>query len=87
METVKLGAKVRDTITGLEGIVIHKTEWLNGCWRIGVQPQELKDGKPVEYSVFDVEQLELVAESKAPVPVRTGGDRDSAVQRSSAQQR
>lgn len=59
---IKLGDKAKDRITGLTGIVTSRHEFLNGCVRMGIQPQELKDGKPVESSVFDVEQLELVTE-------------------------
>lgn len=54
--TIELGSEVKDRITGLTGIVVGRTEWLNGCKRITVQPQEIKDGKPVEAYTFDVEQ-------------------------------
>jgi hypothetical protein len=47
-DVVKLGDKVKDRVTGLTGIVIARTDWLNGCIRMTVQPQELKDGKPVD---------------------------------------
>lgn len=57
---INLGDKVRDRVTYLEGIVVARTEWLNGCIRMTVQPQELKDGEPVKSSGFDIEELELV---------------------------
>jgi hypothetical protein len=50
---IKLGSKVRDVITGLEGIAICRAVWLNGCVRITVQPQETKDGKTVDSECFD----------------------------------
>jgi hypothetical protein len=57
---VNLGDKVRDRVTGLEGIVVAKTEWLNGCVRVVVQTRLDKDGKvPDGYNV-DVEQLEVL---------------------------
>ena len=34
-----LGDEVKDTITGFKGIVVARTEWLNGCARVTVQPQ------------------------------------------------
>lgn len=71
----KLGSKVRDTITGLEGTVVAKTEWMNGCWRITIQPNQLKDGKPVDSTTFDVEQLELIKASTAKEAKPHGGDR------------
>jgi len=57
---VNLGDKVRDVVTGLTGIAVGRTQYLQGCARIAVQPQELKDGKPVEASWFDEPQLEVV---------------------------
>ena len=57
---INLGDKVRDRVSGLEGIVVARTNWLNGCIRFTIQPQELKDGKPVDTSWFDIEDMELV---------------------------
>lgn len=58
---LKLGDIVRDTITGFKGVVIARTDWLNGCVRMSVQPDRLdKEGKIKGAEVFDVEQLELV---------------------------
>jgi hypothetical protein len=57
---VNLGDKVKDRVTGLTGIAVAKSHYLQGCARIGVQPQELKDGKPVEVSWFDEPQLEVI---------------------------
>jgi hypothetical protein len=57
---VTLGDDAKDTITGLTGVVVAITDWLAGCQRITIQPRELKDGKPVENSTFDVEQVEVV---------------------------
>jgi hypothetical protein len=34
MDTVNLGDKVKDRITGLEGIAIGVTTWLYGCRRV-----------------------------------------------------
>lgn len=55
-----LGAKVEDVVTGYKGVVIHRTEYLNGCIRYGVQTQELKDGKTIESEMFDEQQLTAV---------------------------
>jgi hypothetical protein len=63
---IELGQKVKDTITGMEGIVISRTVWLNGCVRVGVQPQQLKDGIPVESQIFDEPQLVVVEDTSAP---------------------
>lgn len=59
--TIDFGDTARDTITGLEGVVVCKTQWIHGCLRIGLQPREVKDGKPVEATYFDEPQLVLVS--------------------------
>lgn len=78
METkeIKLGQKIRDTITGLEGVAVGRTTYLYGCVRVTMQPYEVKDGKPAEWCSFDEPQLEVlgdtdkvaVAEERAKVP-------------------
>lgn len=77
----KLGDVLKDQITGFKGVAICRTDWLNGCTRVTIQPQDLKDGKPIEAQTFDVEQLELVKSAK---PVRVtphGGDRPEPARR------
>lgn len=80
-----LGDKVRDRITGMTGIVVSRSEHLFGCERYWVEPQEVKDGKPVDGRWFDQDSLELVTagviqrtrvrvvEEVAPVQRKTGG--------------
>lgn len=59
-KAIKLGNKVRDTITGFAGILIGRTEWMYGCNRIGIQPEGLHEGKPVDAEWFDEQRVELV---------------------------
>ena len=70
---ITLGSKSKDTISGFTGIVVCISKWLNGCTRITIQPQELKDGKPLENLTFDVVQVEVVEEKAAPAPEKTLG--------------
>lgn len=71
---MKLGDKVRDKVTGYEGIAIGKTEWLNGCTRWTVQSQTLHEGKPIDSFCFDEPQLEIVeVEPVKAGPKTTGG--------------
>jgi hypothetical protein len=63
---VKLGSKCRDSITGLTGIATARTEYLYGCVHVCINPQELKDGKPVDCSWFDEQRVEVI-EEKPPV--------------------
>lgn len=58
--SMNLGDRVKDPITGCTGIVVCVTTWLHGCIRIGVQPEKLKDGRPVDDRYFDQSQLVLV---------------------------
>jgi hypothetical protein len=68
---------VRDTVTGFTGVVVARTEWLNGCVRMLVQPQELKDSRPIEADWVDVQQLELVhAGPKTEVSPAGGPQKD-----------
>lgn len=82
------GDKVKDRISGLTGIATSRTEFLYGCVRVAVQPQELKDGKPVEATYIDEAQLQvltreavigfarLAEQEPAPAAARRHGPRD-----------
>lgn len=56
------GDKVKDRISGLQGIVTATTIWLNGCVRYLVQPQGInkEKGEPIEGTSFDENDLILV---------------------------
>lgn len=54
---VKLGDRVKDSITGFAGIAIARCEYLNGCVRVSIQPVKLKDGKPIDELWVDESQL------------------------------
>ena len=91
MSTVQLGDRVRDRITGFEGIVIGITDWLYQCRRPIVQPTRLTpEGKTIESQSFDEEQLEIIEAGvfalkpkaePAPVAAPTGGPRDTPSRR------
>lgn len=59
-KSIGLGDRVKDSVTGVQGIVVCVTTWLHGCIRMGVQPEQIKDGKPVDAQYFDQTQLVLV---------------------------
>lgn len=49
---IELGSKVCNSITGLQGIAVGRTQWINGCARITIQPPVGTDGKvPDGYTV------------------------------------
>lgn len=74
-DQIELGDIAKDSITGFEGVVTCVAQWLHGCRRLTLQPQELRDGKPVETSSFDEPQLVLVAKQAAAASNETGGPR------------
>jgi len=69
---IELGSRVRDMITGFEGVAIARSEWLHGLLRFAVQSTVLKDNRPVEEVWFDAPRLERI--SKAPPIQAEGGD-------------
>ena len=59
-ESIKLGDRVQDRISKLEGIVVGITDWLYGCRRLSVQPETAKDNKPADNFVIDDPQAILL---------------------------
>lgn len=58
---IALGDRVKCSITGFQGVVTAKIEYLNGCLRFEIQPEELdKEGKYKSGMILDAEQLKLV---------------------------
>ena len=65
---VKLGEKVKDSITGFEGTVTARAEYLYGCVRVEVTPAALKDGVPVESQWFDEQRTSALSEAPSGGP-------------------
>jgi len=70
---IKLGQKVEDPITGFEGTVTIRSEYLYGCIRIGVSPKVDRDGKLQDTIFFDEPQLEGLPFNEPKV--KSGKDR------------
>lgn len=68
-----VGDKAKDTITGFVGIIVSRTQWLHNCNVYGLQPQELKDGKPIDRQHFDEPAIELIKEKAFKESRSTGG--------------
>lgn len=63
METPFLGLSVRDIVTGLEGIAVSATLYLNGCLHYCIQKRGAdKDGKPFELEWVDAQQIQVMSE-------------------------
>lgn len=58
----ELGQRVKDKITGFQGIVAARTEHLNRCWSYDVQAEVVKkdDGASGAFESFQSNRLELV---------------------------
>lgn len=80
---VNLGDKVRDRVTGFEGVAVAKTTWLSGCDRFTVQPQGVTaEWKTLDTETFDVTQLEVVEAGAVQIERRdTGGPRPEPAMR------
>lgn len=73
---LQLGKKYRDKISGWEGILTARYEYMNGCVRVEISGAD-KDGQPKGF-VFDEQQIELVPDGGVKTkPRRTGGPQTS----------
>ena len=70
---IQLGQKVKDSITGYQGIVVGITTWLDGCVRIGIQSVQLKDGKVLDPEWFDEKRIINLDDKTHKSTVKTGG--------------
>jgi hypothetical protein len=83
MTQIALGSKVRDIVTGHEGIATSRVEYLTGCTQYGVCPRIQADGKLPESLYIDETRLEVLDDGvishfqsqQAPTLLRAvGGD-------------
>lgn len=81
MNEIKLGDKVRCTITGFVGIATAKTEFINGCRQYTVAPKVGKGNKIEEEMMIDEQNIELVKKKKKKkiVSERVGGSMRKAI--------
>lgn len=69
---VKLGSKVRDVVSGFEGIATAEVKYLNGCKQYCVAGKSV-DGKVPENLYFDDAQIEIIGEGINIEQKDTGG--------------
>ena len=70
---IELGNKVRDKVTGFEGIATAKIEYINGCIQFCVKPKVKEDGKMPDGEYIDVDELEIVDKGIIIEADSTGG--------------
>lgn len=69
-----LGKKVRDTVSGFEGIITSRVEYINGCVQFCVTPKVVKDNIRPDSEYIDEAQIEIIKEEKVEIESkRTGG--------------
>jgi hypothetical protein len=86
MDRLELGDLARHAVTGFEGIVTAKVDYLQGCRQLCLQPRKLQEnGEPVGSLYFDEPYVDLVERSAVPfrdvavfegaevVPIRQAG--------------
>jgi hypothetical protein len=66
---IKLGQKARDKVTGFEGIIVGRIEYLYGCDQYGLSP-EAKDGKINDTMYFDEGRIEILGRGILPEEVQ-----------------
>lgn len=64
MEHVNLGDEVKDIVTGFKGIATGRSQWLQGCDHILVQPPVNKKGEARDGKWFDEPQCKVLKRAK-----------------------
>jgi len=70
---IKLGDKVKCIHTGFTGIVVARTEFINGCIQYNVLPKGDKNNKMPEEMGIDQRSLEVVPSVKKKIIRRSTG--------------
>lgn len=77
---IQLGKEGRDKITGFQGIITARVEYLTGCDQYCLTPK-VQDGKIMEGHYFDGGRIEIVGQGVLPSSVQTeengGPNRDA----------
>lgn len=72
MET-KLGVTAKDTITGFEGVVLGRCEYVTGCNQVLIQPKLDSEQKFVESRWFDEDRIEVTEQKPVVLNVKAPG--------------
>ena len=71
---IELGDKVQDIHTGFTGIVVAKTEFINGCVQFSVAPPwDKKSTLSVEEVCIDEQSLKILKKKKQPEEIESSG--------------
>lgn len=79
-DQIRPGQRVREIVTGLEGVVVAVATHLTGCDTVGIHPGLDKDRKPMDVQWFDYTRLAVIEERSImdiPAPAKAGGPQDN----------
>jgi len=74
---LELGKKGKDKVTGFEGILIARSQWVTGCDQYLLSPKAKKD-EVKDANWFDEGRIEIIGTGIAPKKItskKTGGPR------------
>ena len=75
---MNLGERVKDSINGFSGVITARAEYLYGCIRYLVEPQDLDEkGQPKESQWIDEQRL-LFRSADEPAASAAGGPQKDA---------
>lgn len=74
--TRQLGDKMKDVVTGFEGIATGYVRYLTGCHQFLLAPKVKKDGNFMESQWFDESRLTVVAPNEVSLPKVGKADED-----------
>ena len=78
---IKLGQKVKDSITGLAGLTTGRCEYITGCTQVLIQPPCKPDGDFVESRWIDEDRLTVVDAAVFALPSATSNGPDKPAPR------
>lgn len=62
---INLGSRVKDSISGFEGVAFERQDFMYGCARIAIEPTELdKDGSVRDSQIFDEQRVDVLEAAK-----------------------
>jgi hypothetical protein len=64
------GQEAKDKVTGFEGKIVYRIEYLNGCNQYGLIPTIDKDGKARDAEQFDEGRIEIIGKGIPAKEVR-----------------
>ena len=76
---IKLGVKAREKVTGFEGIITARGQYLTGCDQYLLVPGLTEKGQPGESHWFDENRLEVIGEGVELTPVYADGGKPAVV--------